>query len=448
MRRDSAPRLAVTGSASTGKTALARALSGALSLPLVPEEMRAYLMSTGTRLEQRSPAEAARALEGMWRERLVTEDAQSGGFVADNCVLDFAAYALHHGCASEAPELLAAATACGGTYDAIFLLPHGVLPYEQDGIRSASPAQELRYQLVLEALLRRHVPASRLIEVPARLRTVDERVAFCLEALAPRTRRRGPLVSLVGAGPGDPGLLTLRAREVLASADVIAYDALVAPAVLASLPSGVERVSVGHRNQGAKQAGYRIHPAVLEHARAGRHVARLKQGDPFIFGRGGEEAEELLEAGIPFEVVPGVSAALGAAAYAGIPLTHREYASDVTFVTGHDIEGPSSHTDWARLGAAAGTLVLYMATRKLAANLARLVACGKAEDTPAAYVAAATTPEQTVVVGTLASLAAEVEARNLIGPPALVVVGEVVRLRERLRWFEDRARGLSTEVAA
>lgn len=441
-------RLAVTGSASTGKTALARALSGALALPLVPEEMRAYLLRAGTRLEQQAPDVAACALEAMWRERLKVESVHPEGFVADNCALDFAAYALHHGCAAEAARVLTAASERGGTYDVIFLLPHGVLPYEQDGVRSASPEQELRYQLVLEALLRRHVPASRLIEVPARLLTVEERVAFCLDALARLRRRRGPLVSLVGAGPGDPGLLTLRAREVLAQADVIAYDALVAPAVLASLPPGVERVSVGHRNQGAKQAGYRIHPAVLEHARAGRHVARLKQGDPFIFGRGGEEAEELLEAGIPFEVVPGVSAALGAAAYSGIPLTHREYASDVTFVTGHDIEGPSSHTDWGRVGAAAGTLVLYMATRKLAANLARLVACGRAVDTPAAYVASATTPAQEVVVGTLASLAAEVEARGLIGPPALVVVGEVVRLRERLQWFEARARSFQAEVAA
>jgi cob(I)alamin adenosyltransferase len=251
--------------------------------------------------------------------------------------------------------------------------------------------------------------------------------------------RRGT-VYLVGAGPGDPGLLTLRGRDLLAAADVVAHDALVPPAILALARPGAEQIAVGRRHGGGPTS-YRLHPAVIARAAAGQIVIRLKAGDPLVFGRGGEEAEELAAAGIPFEIVPGVSAALGAAAYAGIPLTHRAHASDVTFASGHDADGSHpSHTDWAAIARGTGTLVLYMAGRALAANLARLVAGGRAPVTPAAYVAAATTPEQRVVTGTLATLAAEV-ARAALDPaaPALIIVGEVVALRDRLAWFAPRA---------
>lgn len=239
-------------------------------------------------------------------------------------------------------------------------------------------------------------------------------------------------VHLVGAGPGDPGLLTLRALELLQSADVVAHDELVAPAVLARCGPRAELIAVGRRHHGSSRHPLRLHPEVLARARAGQVVVRLKAGDPFIFGRGGEEAEELAEAGIPFDVVPGISAALGAAACALIPLTHREHASDVTFASGHDLAcDRGSRSDWARL-ARPGTLVLYMASRALAANLARLVALGRPASTPAAWIAGATRPEQQVEVGTLGTLAARVAARQPGDAPALLVVGEVVGLRARL----------------
>jgi uroporphyrinogen III methyltransferase/synthase len=246
---------------------------------------------------------------------------------------------------------------------------------------------------------------------------------------APRPRG---FVHLVGAGPGDPGLLTVRALELLQAAEVVAHDELVPPAILARCRPGAELVAVGRRHHGSSRHPLRLHPAVLERARAGRVVVRLKAGDPFVFGRGGEEAEELAEAGIPFDVVPGVSSALGAAASALIPLTHRDHASDVTFASGHDlVAARASRSDWARL-ARPGTLVLYMASRALAANLERLVALGRPASTPAAWIAAATRPEEEVVVGTLADLAGRVAARAPGEAPALVIVGEVVAVRARL----------------
>ena len=245
-------------------------------------------------------------------------------------------------------------------------------------------------------------------------------------------------VYLVGAGPGDPSLLTVRAQELLRAADVVAYDALISDGVLAMVGRQAELVAVGHRGQGSSRAPYRIHPSVIAEAQAGRTVVRLKSGDPFIFGRGGEEAEELLAAGIPYEVVPGVSAALGAAAYAGIPLTHRDCASDVTFATGHDLlTGGESGSLWPRLARGRGTIVLFMASKKLAENLARLVDGGRAASTPAAYVACATGARQRTIVGTLADLVAKTADMDR-EDPALVIVGEVVALRKTLAWREGR----------
>jgi uroporphyrinogen III methyltransferase/synthase len=190
-------------------------------------------------------------------------------------------------------------------------------------------------------------------------------------------------VYLVGAGPGDPRYLTLRAYELLRTAEIVAHDALVTDAILALAPPEAERIAVGRRH-GHGPIAYRLHPEVLERARAGRTVVRLKCGDPLVFGRGGEEAEELAEAGIPFEIVPGVTAAIGAAACAGIPLTHRRHAASVTFATGHHAADASS--------AGGETVVLFMAARRLAHNLARLAGRGFAPTTPAAYVACATRP--------------------------------------------------------
>jgi uroporphyrinogen III methyltransferase / synthase len=240
------------------------------------------------------------------------------------------------------------------------------------------------------------------------------------------------IVYLVGAGPGDPSLLTLRARELLESCDVVAYDELCSDALLAGVPPTALLVPVGRRAYDGPRE--RMHPAVLEHARAGKRVVRLKAGDPFVFGRGGEEAEELRAAGVPFEVVPGVSSALGAAAYAGIPLTHRGVASAVTLATGHEgMAGPIPR----------GTIVLFMAARRLAENLQRLVDGGRDAATPAAYVAAATTARQQVIEGTVADLAARV-AESAIDreAPALIFVGEVVALRSRVDWRASRRRVL------
>jgi uroporphyrinogen III methyltransferase / synthase len=243
-------------------------------------------------------------------------------------------------------------------------------------------------------------------------------------------------VYLVGAGPGDPSLLTVRAAELLRSAEVVAHDALISEAVLALIPPTAERLCVGRRGLGSSRAVDRIHPEVLARARAGKQVVRLKQGDPFIFGRGGEEAEELTAAGIPFEVVPGISAALGAAAWAGIPLTHRGISSDVTFATGHDLlTGAAGATDWGMLSRGSGTLVLYMARRKLDENIARLIAQGRSPETPAALISRATTARQQVVTATLRELPA-LAARVALEEPSLLVVGAVVGLRGNIAWRE------------
>ncbi|HET6146544.1 MAG TPA: uroporphyrinogen-III C-methyltransferase [Polyangia bacterium] len=249
------------------------------------------------------------------------------------------------------------------------------------------------------------------------------------------------MVYLVGAGPGDPGLLTVRALELLRTAEVVAYDKLVPEAILALANPAAERLVVG-RLRGEARRAFRLHPEVLARARAGRVVVRLKCGDPMVFGRGAEEAEDLVAAGIPFEIVPGVSAALGAAAYAGIPLTDRRCASSVTLTTGHDGHPTEAEADAPSSAPALpgrGTVVLYMGASNLADNLACLVAGGRAPATPAAYIERATERAQRVIVGTLADLAARVAGADP-GPdgPAVVIVGEVVRLRPRTGWRERR----------
>jgi uroporphyrin-III C-methyltransferase/precorrin-2 dehydrogenase/sirohydrochlorin ferrochelatase len=241
-----------------------------------------------------------------------------------------------------------------------------------------------------------------------------------------RAVRRGR-VWLVGAGPGDPELLTVRAHGLIARARVLAYDELVSPAILALAPADAERIPVGRRAAGCRHHEARIHPVVVLRALEGHEVVRLKGGDPMVFGRGGEEAEELAAARVPFEIVPGISAALGAAASAGIPLTHRDHASSVTFATAH----------WAtadgdpRLAATVpreGTVVLYMGLGRLEATCEALVAAGRVASTPAAVVSQATLPGERVVIGTLADVARRVRDEGL-EPPALLVVGEVVGQR-------------------
>jgi len=245
-------------------------------------------------------------------------------------------------------------------------------------------------------------------------------------------------VYLVGAGPGDPGLLTARALELLAAADVVLYDRLIPASALAGAREDAELIYVGKEGGGASMPQDQIELALLEHARAGRTVVRLKGGDPFVFGRGGEEAEALRAAGIPVEIVPGVTAGVAATAYAGIPVTHRDAASAVAFVTGHeDPAKPESALDWPALARFPGTLVLYMGVRQLGAITERLVAGGRAGDEPAAVIERGTLADQRVVTATLATIADRAGAER-VRAPAIAVFGPVVALRERLQWFERR----------
>jgi uroporphyrinogen III methyltransferase / synthase len=248
----------------------------------------------------------------------------------------------------------------------------------------------------------------------------------------------GGRVYLIGAGPGDPGLLTLRGRECIAEADVIIHDYLVDRRLLRFANSDAEIVPSGKSGDSSERDRQQeaINQRMVAEARAGRTVARLKGGDPFVFGRGGEEAEALAAAKLPFEIVPGVTSAVAVPAYAGIPVTHRGVNSSFTVVTGHEAPGAPHPLDWAAL-ARMETLVFLMGLRSLRQVLEQLRAAGKSADTPAACIRSGTRPDQQVVVGVVGDLAERVERAGL-EPPAVVVVGEVVRLRDRLRWYEKR----------
>lgn len=245
-------------------------------------------------------------------------------------------------------------------------------------------------------------------------------------------------VYLVGAGPGDPGLLTLRGKECLEQADVVLYDYLANPTLLAHARDEAERVYVGRRGKGKYPEQEAINRLLIERASAGSVVVRLKGGDPFVFGRGGEEAEALASAKIEFEIVPGVTAAVAAPAYAGIPVTHRTLASTLTIVTGHeDPEKPSTALDWSRLATSQGTVVFLMGMKNLSTIAATLLAEGRAGSTPVAIIRWGTRVSQQTVVGTLADIVEKAEAEKM-EPPTVIVVGEVVRLRSKLNWFEQR----------
>ena len=263
-------------------------------------------------------------------------------------------------------------------------------------------------------------------------------------------------VFLVGAGPGDPALVTMRAAELIASADAILHDRLVPAGVLEG--AGAELVDVGKRPGGSREQAA-INEELIERARRGQTVVRLKGGDPFVFGRGGEEAEALSAAGIPFEVVPGVTAGIAAPAYAGIPVTHRDAASAVAFVTGHeDPDKPESALDWDALARFPGTLVFYMGVKALPRIAEALIAAGRDPDEPAAVIERGTMPGQRTVASVLRALSGEA-ARVGVRPPSITVVGPVAALRERVAWFEHRplagktvavtrARAQASELAA
>ena len=239
-------------------------------------------------------------------------------------------------------------------------------------------------------------------------------------------------VYLVGAGPGDPELLTLKALRLMQPADVVIYDRLVSPAILELCRRDADKVYVGkaRSNHSVPQEG--INALLVEYAGKGKRVCRLKGGDPFIFGRGGEEIQELFAAGVTFQVVPGITAASGCAAYAGIPLTHRDYAQSVRFLTGHLKEG-SPELAWQELVYPNQTLVLYMGLVGLEKICAQLIAHGQRPDMPVALISKGTTPEQKVVVGTLADIADKVTQHH-IQAPTLTIIGEVVSLRDQLQW--------------
>ncbi len=269
--------------------------------------------------------------------------------------------------------------------------------------------------------------ASRLSTMPPRYRT------------NPVTRSRNSSageVFLVGAGPGDPELLTLKAYGLITSAEVVLYDRLVSAEIMSLIPPDAELIHVGKQRANHTLPQTQINHRLVELARAGRRVVRLKGGDPFIFGRGGEELETLAEAGVRFQVVPGITAASGCAAYAGIPLTHRDYAQSVRFVTGH-LKNDTCDLPWNDFVQTNQTLVFYMGLVGLPVITRELIAHGMSPAMPVALVSKGTTPDQQVVTGTLESIVAEV-GRHQVQAPTLIIIGSVVELRSRLDWIGAR----------
>lgn len=258
-------------------------------------------------------------------------------------------------------------------------------------------------------------------------------------------------VYLIGAGPGDPGLITVRGLECISTAEVILYDYLANEELLANAAAGAELIYAGKIGGAHNREQWQINELLVEKALQGKVVARLKGGDPFIFGRGGEECEALVASGIPFEIVPGVTAGIGAAAYAGIPLTHRDFTTSVAFVTGHENPGKeTSAIDWERLSLGSGTVVFYMGIKNLPQITKKMITYGRAPETPVALIRWGTRAEQEVLVGTLNDIAEKAKLASFRAP-AITVVGEVVSLRSKLRWFDNRplfGRGIIVTRAA
>lgn len=246
-------------------------------------------------------------------------------------------------------------------------------------------------------------------------------------------------VYLVGAGPGDPGLITVRGLKAIQQATVIIYDRLVHPSLVEEAPATAQRIYVGKESGIHCVPQSQINQLLVQYASQGEQVVRLKGGDPFVFGRGGEETEALVTAGLSFEIIPGVSSAVAVPAYAGIPVTHRKVASSFAVITGHE-EGGKKHSaiDWARLATAVDTLVILMGTKGLARMTAQLIQHGRVPETPVALIRWGTTSEQYTVIGTLADIATKAAAVNL-EPPVVTVIGEVVNLSQQLRWFRSSA---------
>lgn len=252
-----------------------------------------------------------------------------------------------------------------------------------------------------------------------------------------QTATRPGKVFLIGAGPGDPELITVKGLRRLREADVVLYDRLISPELLDASRPEAERVFVGKGPGCHAMPQHEINALLVNYACQGKTVARLKGGDPFVFGRGGEEALTLIAAGISFEIIPGISSAIAVPAYAGIPVTHRQRASSFTVVTGHKGQAPSTNeVNWEALAKLGGTLVVLMSVSALPDFTRRLIEAGLAGDTPAAVIQEGTTPRQRVVSGTLATIAARAQEADL-RPPATTVIGDVVALQDVLRWYEQ-----------
>lgn len=246
------------------------------------------------------------------------------------------------------------------------------------------------------------------------------------------------LVYIIGAGPGDPGLITVKGLQALRRADVVLYDRLANESFLQECRPDAELIFVGKMPDQHPVPQHEINRLLVEKGLAGNVVARLKGGDPYIFGRGGEEAEDLAEAGVPFEIVPGVTAAIAATAYAGIPATHRDCTSTVAFITGHEDPNKSeSAVDWSKIGPSIGTIVIYMGIKHSEKNIQQIIDSGRSPDTPAALIQQGTLPSQRTVVATLGTLTQAIKEHD-IKPPTLIVIGEVVNMRDKLTWFETR----------
>jgi uroporphyrinogen III methyltransferase/synthase len=245
-----------------------------------------------------------------------------------------------------------------------------------------------------------------------------------------------PHVYLVGAGPGDPDLLTVKASRILGKADVVVYDRLVANDLLKLVPEKAEKIFVGKETGWHNITQDEINEILVDKARAGKDVVRLKGGDPFLFSRGGEEAQELRKAGLQFTIVPGVPSPIAVPAYAGIPLTHRQYASSVVFVTGHEASSKRrKRVDWKKLATTVDTIVILMGTKKLKEIAELLIQGGRPRSTNVAIIEWGTTKNQRTITGTLGNIARKA-ARHKISPPAIIVIGNVVKLRRTLHWFK------------
>lgn len=266
-----------------------------------------------------------------------------------------------------------------------------------------------------------------------------------LARIPPRKMLEAGQVALIGTGPGDPELLTIRALRLIQQADVVLHDKLVSPEIMALVPAGTEQIYVGKERNRHALRQEAINQKLVELARAGKRVVRLKGGDPFVFGRGGEEIETLSADGISFQVVPGITAATGVSAYAGIPLTHRDYAQACVFVTGHLKDG-STDLDWIALARPRQTVVIYMGFLGLPEICRQLIAHGLPADTPAAIIQQGTTDAQRSVVSTVEKLAQEAIAADM-GPPSLIIIGGVVHLHDKLAWYRENAAKRSVSTA-